>query len=381
VIDLSSVSVETDIRAEELARELPPRVVGSDTRQNYLFVSNVRFLAMISIVWIHTELSWGTPTGWAMHVQPILFQLMKFGTIGFFLISGFLLGEGLTRTRPVEYFYRRLRVVLVPWMLWGLLWFVIALSYHLLEGTKPESIGSSLRTVVGQYFRFVFTQSIYWFVPNFFICLAIVLCLYGRVSDYVQGAVYLAMSVFYGVNVYIELIPTRHTSALLGFVFYLWLGAMAYKHRAGWNRWLNRSSWLRLITYTTAAAGLGLLETYILQRLHPHSGDAANTLRIANQAFSVFAILLIVKCRRRLYPLALDVRAETFGIFLIHPVLVAISKIAVLHVAPSKRMAITEDGPLTLLLSVATFVTIYIVSVLATKQIRRVSFLRWTVGQ
>jgi Acyltransferase family len=249
VVNFSSASAQTAVEiagpkqsagsAEELHAES-----SSYRRSDYLFVSNVRFLSMIAIVWVHSQFLWGTATGWASHVQPVLVQLMKFGTIGFFLISGFLLGEGLTRIRPRQYFYRRLNAVFVPWVLWGCLWFAVALSYDLLKGSHTDSLRSSLRLVVGQYFRFVFTQSIYWFVPNFFVCLAIVLGLYRRVPDYVQGAAYLAMSLFYGVNVYLEIIPTRHTSALLGFVFYLWLGSFAYKHREAWSRWLGRTSWL-----------------------------------------------------------------------------------------------------------------------------------------
>jgi Acyltransferase family len=349
-------------------------------KSDYLFVSNVRFLAMISIVWVHSEVLWGVATGWVSHVQPVLIQCMKFGTIGFFLISGFLLGEGLTCTHRAKYFYRRLNAVFIPWMCWGFLWFVIALTYHLAGETHPEALRSSLRAVMGQYFRFVFTQSIYWFVPNFFVCLAIVLGLYRRVPDYLQGVVYLAMSLFYGVNVYLEIIPTRHTSALLGFVFYLWLGSFAYKHREVWTRWLARTSWLSLIAYTVVAAGLALVETHILRTKH-HSVDSANTLRIANQAFSVLAVLLIVKCKRSLYPASFNVRSETFGIFLIHPILIEIFIIATAGISQSTRAVILRNGPLLMLFAVVTFIMIYLLSVLITKQIRRVSFLRWVVGR
>jgi Acyltransferase family len=382
---VSSASVETVVKSGD-SKGLPSdpgglaAEPGSSLRSNYLFASNVRFLAMISIVWVHTEFLWGTAAGWALHVQPVLLQLMKFGTIGFFLISGFLSGDGLTRSRPWRYFSRRLDAVFVPWMCWGLLWFAIAFSYHLMEENHPETLRSSLRVVVGQYFRFIFTQSIYWFVPNFFVCLAIVLGLYRRVPDYVQGAVYLAMSLLYGVNVYLEIIPTRHTSAILGFVFYLWLGCFAYRHREAWSRWLDRTSWLRLIASTVIAGGLALVETHILRRMHPHSQDSMNTLRIANQIFSVLAVLLIAKCKRPLYPSAFHVRAETFGIFLIHPILIEIFLLGTAHISPSTKLGIAKNGSLTMLLTVLAFVTVYVSSVFLTKQIRQISFLRWMVG-
>jgi hypothetical protein len=123
-----------------------------------------------------------------------------------------------------------------------------------------------------------------------------------------------------------------------------------------------------------------LVETHFLRTMHSHSADSANTLRIANQAFSVLMILMIVKCKRALYPAWIDVRSETFGIFLIHPILIEIFLIAVAHSLVSKKIMITHNGPLTLLLATVTFVAIYVLSLVMTKQIRSVPFLRWTVG-
>jgi membrane-bound acyltransferase YfiQ involved in biofilm formation len=348
-------------------------------RSDYPFVNNVRFLSMVAIVWVHSEFLWGRPANGVYHIQPVLLQLMKFGTIGFFLISGFLLGEGLTRDSPRQYFYRRFHSVFVPWLFWGFLWLMIAVSSDFLGGNHADSLRSSLRLVAGQYVRFVFTQSIYWYVPNFFVCMAIVIGLYRRVPDYVQGATYLAMSLLYGVNVYLEIIPTRHTSALLGFVFYLWLGSFAYKHREALSRWLSRISWMRLIMYASIAGGLALVETHVLRLMH--RGDSANILRISNQVYAVLAVLMIVKCRRRLYPASIDVRAETFGIYLIHPILIEIYYIAAAHLPVPKGMRIDPNGPLTLLVGVAMFLAIYVLSLTATKQINKVSSLRWIVGR
>ena len=386
VADFSSVSQQT---AEET--EPKPPVFSADAldadsssyrRSEYLFVNNVRYLSMIAVVWVHSELLWGWEAiGASRHVQAVLFHLMRFGTIGFFLIAGFLLGAGLSRDSPRQYFYRRFKAVFVPWILWGFLWFVVALSYDLLEGSHAGSLRYSLRLVVGQYFQFIFTRSIYWYVPNFFLSMAIVIWLYRRVPDYVQGAVFLAMSLFYGVNVYLEIIPTRHTSALLGFVFYLWLGCFAYKHREAWIRWLSRTSWLQLIVYTSIAGGLALVEIHVLRRVNPHSGDSANVLRIANQAYAVLVVLMIVKWRRALYPAVINVRDETFGIFLIHPILIEIFRVAGAHLPASTRMRFLTSGPLVILLAVVGFATLYISALIVTKQISKVSSLRWLVGR
>ena len=384
VVNFASTSVQADPKAKRTKQRLSPSGTvdaGSRSHQtsDYLFVSNVRFLAMISIVWVHALLLWGSASVPASYIQVVLLQLMKFGTIAFFLISGYLLGEGLTRTSPLQYFYRRVKAVLVPWTFWGFVWFVIALSQDLLDGNHHRHLESSLRDLGQLYLKFVFTQSIYWFVPNFFICLAVVLGLYKRVPDYVQGPIFLAFSLFYGINAYIKVVPTMHMSALFGFVFYLWLGSFVYHHRESWNRWMGRISWVQLATYAGVAAIFAFAELHMLRRLQ--SEDSYNTLRISNQAFSVLATLLIVKCKGALFPRSIDVRSETFGIFLIHPILIEVFLIVKARISDSTRDGIWADGPLRILMGVITFAAIYLSSLLLTKQIRRVSSLRWMVGR
>ncbi|HEY6412457.1 MAG TPA: acyltransferase [Edaphobacter sp.] len=348
---------------------------------DYLFVSNVRFLAMISIVWVHTEgFGGGATNSGAHYLQMILVQAMKFGTISFFLISGYLLGEGLTRTNRSKYFYRRVKAVLVPWIFWSCVWFVFAMFQDpLMGGGGLRGLEFSLHELALKYLTFVFFQSIYWFVPNFFLCLALVLVLYKRVPDYLQGAMFAACSVFYGVNVYLKVIPAEHTSALLGFVLYLWLGLIAYKHRDAWGRWLGKISWTRLSIYAGMAVIFALGELHVLRGLR--SGEEFNTLRLSNQVFSVLMVMLIVKCKDALFPKAIDVRGETFGIFLIHPILLQIFMTVRDRVPATTMLGIRENGVLLISLGLATFGTIYLLSLLLTKLLRRVPYLRWTIGR
>lgn len=381
-IDSVSTSVLTGQKVERPKQAAFAPVAGTASRgqtSDYLFVSNVRFLAMISIVWVHAIYQWGLASPPASYVQVILLQSMKFGTIGFFLISGYLLGEGLTRTSPRRYFYRRVNAVFVPWVFWSVVWFAIALSQDLLGEDSHRHLVSSLHDLGQLYLKFVFTQSIYWFVPNFFLCLAIVLSLHKRVPDYVQGIIFLSLSLFYGVNAYIRVIPSVHMSALFGFVFYLWLGSLAYRHREKWNRWMARTSWVRLVTFAGVATILAIAEFHMLERIG--ADDSLNTLRISNQIYSVVLVLLIVKSKRSLFPRGLDVRSETFGIFLIHPILIEAFQIGYARVSSSAREGIRANGPLTILLGLVTFVLLYLFSILLTKQIRRFPSLGWMVGR
>jgi Acyltransferase family len=346
---------------------------------DYLFVSNVRFLAMISIIWVHTILVWGNATSAISYLQVILLQGMKFGTIGFFLISGYLMGEGLTRTSAQRYFYRRVKVVLVPWLFWGLVWFALELLLHPDIVLGPQGFDGSMRWLLHQYAKFVFFKSIYWFVPNFFLCLALLLWLHAKISDRMQGVIFLAFSVGYGINVYLKLFPEGHTGALLGFVFYMWLGSMAYKHREAWARWIDKVSWTGLMLFTLLTAAFAIGEMHILTRVG--STNEFNTLRLSNQAFSVLVTMMIVKCNGPLFPEAIAVRTETFGLFLLHPILIQVFQFFQDKVPGIAMKGIQANGVVLLVLSLSTFVGIYLLALILTKGIRRIPSLRWTVGR
>lgn len=348
---------------------------------SYLFVSNVRFFAMLSIVWVHTVLFFGNTTEktTSAYFQVMLEQVGKFGTIAFFLISGFLLGDRLTgNDNRVGYLFRRGRAILVPWLFWGCAGFAVAFSCDLL-GHDGATLTKSLHDAVRQYVEFVFLRSFYWFVPNFIVCLAIVLMLYRRVADYIQGPLFFAFGLFYGVNAYLNIIEPRHPAALFGFVFYVWLGSYAYRNSEALNGWLHRTSWIRLIMYT-AVAGLAALAEYHLLRQRS-SVDPNNTLRISNQLFSVLMVLLIVKCRRPLPPLWINVRTETFGIYLIHGLLLELAQMGRNRFSAEVMARIHASGIATIGLGLSFFVAVYLSSLAITKWIRSVPMLRWVVGR
>ena len=61
---------------------------------DHLFVHNLRFWSMVSIIAVHCSREFefareSSPT----HLGIAIITTFKFGTIGFFLVSGFLLGE------------------------------------------------------------------------------------------------------------------------------------------------------------------------------------------------------------------------------------------------------------------------------------------------
>src|SRR3954453_20798804 len=94
---------------------------------NHLFVSNVRFWSMFAIIAVHSSTAWGIDTGSpaGSEFQIALIQAVKFGTIGFYLVSGFLLGERLHRHTARVYLARRLKKVGVPWLVWASLFALV----------------------------------------------------------------------------------------------------------------------------------------------------------------------------------------------------------------------------------------------------------------
>ena len=159
----------------------------------------------------------------------------------------------------------------------------------------------------------------YWFVPNLLLSMALLL-LFRRVHQRLWfGATLLAFSVFYGLNIYGNWLPSRHTESMLGFVFFLWLGTYASHHQGALERWMARVSALQLGVALLFAALLAYREATVLDRMG--SIDPLNSLRLTNQIFSVMAVLFIYKFRHATWPGFVSVRDNTFGVYLLHPLI------------------------------------------------------------
>jgi membrane-bound acyltransferase YfiQ involved in biofilm formation len=243
----------------------------------------------------------------------------KFATVGFFLISGFLLGERIDRCKPVEYFMRRFRRVFLPWSLW----FALMSALLVVRGFTRQGAGySSLGKILAMVFttsRSVLYDTSYWFVPNLLICIAILLIFRGFLHSPKFGMVLLAVNLAYVANIYAHWFPAGHTKALFAFVFYLWLGSYASQNFERINNFLARIP-AAVFAATTLIAGIAAYhESYLLALLN--NPDVLNTLRLSNQIFSVSVVLLIFKFSRATWPAFVDVRRDTFGLYLSHSIL------------------------------------------------------------
>jgi len=287
-------------------------------KKEYLFVNNVRFISMAAVVAMHCSetalrLTGANPSSLIVMVQPF-----KFGTIGFFLISGFLMGKGLTQRNPLEYLARRVHTVLLPWLLWFSFYcslrFVHDLSLAILHSNSALNL---LLSILGLIRAGIF-DSIYWFVPNLMFSLCFLLLCRRFLDDLRLGAILLGVSLIYGINVHAQWVPvSSHSEALFGFVFYLWLGIWAARNARVIDRISQTRTWF-ILGFVVLSGLAALQESSIM--IAAGATDALDTLRISNQLFSVAAVVAIVKMRGAISPRFLNVRNCTFGIYLIHPI-------------------------------------------------------------
>ena len=356
-------------------------------RTDHVFVNNVRFLAMAVVVLGHCISLYGrmagpAPSDWAV---CIIQQPFRFGAIGFFLISGYLVSEGLTRRRPVDYVKRRMKTVLGPWAIWLMIFFFVYFpvnEYHRLP--QVHSLLGKILTVLGWIKGDIFNTP-FWFVPNMLVALTFLLLCRRFLYDLRLGLLFMSFSVFYGLNIYTHWIPgaSRHTEAVLGFVFYMWLGAWAAKNTDKFQAWLARTPMWALFLAAAVTFTAALFEAhYIL--LHIKS-DAENSLRISNQIYSIIVVLMIAKLRHNLWPAWFQVRTSTFGIYLVNRIVLAQIFTLARH-AQSLVDRLPTATPLENLitsafLSLLGFAITYGVSLGITLVILRIPRLRWIVGR
>lgn len=376
-----------------------PRACATPARatDEHLFVNNVRFLGMVSIIAIHAGP--GAPqlaqenAFWALQLG--LVQALKFGTIGFFLISGFLLGERLGQYDPVEYLRRRMRNTVKPWAAWATVFLLtVVVGQAVLMPEQFSSVSSAVQELGNATFNVLF-HSVYWFIPNFLIALGVLLAFRRWIDDWRFGAVLGVSSLLYGVNVYTHWFPSEHTTALFGFVFYLWLGVQFARHFEMVSAVIGRIRPGVLIGLITLTGILAFGEMALMRG--QHADDPLNTLRISNQLYSVAVFVGLFRVRTRISPGFVDVRANTFGLYLMHPISLWVLT-GVLDIVNLIRASIA-DGHLEieavaefharvwqqpvagLVYWVLMFVGIYGLSLLLTRWIVSRPHLKWLVGQ
>ena len=301
---------------ENLVNETPT------PKKNYAFIDSIRCIAMISIVMEHAMSLASSLYHPKNHSELLILsfisQIGKFGTICFFLLAGFLIGEKFTDYTPLQYLKRRLGSTFVPWLVWSVLFLltiiaddaVIALKFN--HGHFDDNYSKTFLDHLG----FVYLHSTFWFIPNFLVCITLLLIFKKWLYKYWLGLIFLLFTCAYAVNIYFEWIDPLHTTAIFGFVFFLWLGAQFNKQINGLEKWIAKTPLTFWFLASVITLFLGLYEA--LRLFEIHSADPFNTLRFSNILFSLAVFFLLFKIRNFPFTKYLKPRETTYGIYLTH---------------------------------------------------------------
>lgn len=294
-----------------------PRPV-PDARPQYQFIHTVRFWSMVAIVIMHGVYCAAEYGSLSPFEVSLLVQTFKFGTIAFFLISGFLLGDRLPANKPFSYLERRASRLMPAWAAWFVLQVLFTTAMRFAHWPLVLPARSDLPSILWEISVWCFTVTALWFVPNFMVALSCVVLLRRWLNDLRLGAVLLAINLFYTVNVYMRWIPSQHSEALFGFALYVWLGAWCALRKEKVIAWVHALSRGRLTACLLLAATAALIESYLLAE-HGNK-DYVNTLRLGNQVYGVLITIALVRIRRVTWPRSVDVAAHTYGVYLTHTI-------------------------------------------------------------
>ncbi len=163
--------------------------------------------------------------------------------------------------------------------------------------------------------KIIYLYSNYWFIINFLVSISILLIFRKYLYSWLLGLTLGLFTLFYAVNIHSEWVSPKHTTAILGFVFFLWLGAQMRKHMDAIENFTERLSYPLLLILSAVTFGLSIYEIDVL---NGKSVDPVNTLRISNILFSLVCFILLFKIRSFRAVDYLKPRQTTFGIYLIH---------------------------------------------------------------
>jgi len=353
-------------------------LVDPTPKKNFDFIDSIRCISMMCIVFEHSAhvgvyIFKGLTLNNLFYMS--LIQLAKPGTIAFFLLAGFLIGSKFKDYTPTAYFKRRLSNTFIPWAIWSL-FFVLTMSWKMwiINHKEPDF---KVLDIILKSFEDVYLFSSYWFIINFLICIGTLLIFRKYLYSIWLGIVLLIFTLIYSVNIYYEWFPPMHTYAMFGFVFFLWLGAQMNRHWEKVQEFISKISyWLLSILFIVTLA-LSIFEVTVLYKME--STDPYNTLRLTNIVYSLVAFVILLKIRNFNFTKYFKSRETTFGIYLIHYILVFNLLAEILHpfhFPPLKDLSMVGI----LALSLFRFIIIYSLTFAIVTAIGK-SKLKWIIGR
>lgn len=323
-------------------------------KKNYDFIDAIRAIAMMAIVAEHSIGSYYFAKGSVIYLAYISFmQLAKFGTVAFFLLAGFLISDKFSDYSPSQYLKRRISTTFGPWVFWSLV-YVAAMILNMAVKERIYHRGEFTWANIVHNIEIVYLYTNYWFIINFLISITILLIFRRYLYSIYLGICLLAFTLFYTANVHYEWIQPSHTTAILGFVFFLWLGAQLRKYWQQIEIWVSRLSYLLIILALLSAYALSVYE---IHELSGYSADPMNTLRFSNVLYSLVFFVLLLRIKNFPFTNYLKPRQTTYGIYLIHFIIVVfvVPEIFIHFNFDANSMGAIQFG----LFKIATFLIVY----------------------
>lgn len=312
-------------------------------------------------------------------IQTVALQFIKFGTIVFFILAGFLIGDKFNQYTTKQYLGRRLNTTLRPWLFWVIIFiFLFYIDQAVLYVKHYKTLGFTYpMSFILDRLHFIIVYTSFWFIINFMLCITVLLLFRKYMYNLWFGSILGVLSLFYAINLYLEWIPTSHTTALFGFVFYLWLGVQLHKYFDDFNIWINKRSFSSLLFWVILTFVLSCLES--LNLMHLGYEDSLNTLRITNIIYSLACFLLLFRFCNFKFIEKLNPRSMTFGIHLLHHIVIIIFLPMLLR--PLKIVYKNETAWHLFFIQFIIFLLIYTTTFVVVYYIGKSKKFKWIVGQ
>ncbi|TKC02908.1 acyltransferase family protein [Pedobacter frigoris] len=356
-------------------------LVEKKEKKNFDFVDTIRCISMIGIVFEHCAAG-GTglyrSSFFDTVVETSVIQSFKFSTIAFFLIGGFLINHKFQEYTAGQYLKNRFRSTIKPWLFWLLIYVALMVLDRYVAYLRggDDVLATNFFGYVWDRFVFGIFYTSSWFVLNFLICICILLLFKRYLYSWGLGVSLALLSLIYSLNIYHQWFLSTHSTALFGFVFYLWLGVMLNRYFEVVMSSIRKTSWFVLISVVVLLFALAIAESFALVQME--SKDAYNTLRITNvlYSFGMFALLLKIGAldflQRNFEP-----RKTTFGIYLVHFVVVV--RLLPLIFQPLKLDLEAYSVWQNTGIHILRFFIVYGVSFLMVRLIQKTRF-KWIIG-
>lgn len=304
----------------------PARTVEADNvtlAQQYASRINIiRLIAIASVVWGHCLYSIEHKVFFKQNeqiIQTVLLETGRIGTVMFFIISGFLINDKLSRFNPLGYLRYRLFSLILPWAIFLSSFTFIQTMRELGLQQMVHNPHHTIVVMLGLFRIFLF-HSAYWFIPVSILSVMVLVMFKQYVKNLWFGVLLACVTLFYGVNLYYAWIPVDHTKAFIGYIFFLWLGMQIKTHSATVQNILNHLSWPVLSGLLALFFIAACFEAIKLNSIG--CADPYASIKISNSILSVIAFLTLLKSSRMKRLNRLNPQNYVYGIYLMHCIII-----------------------------------------------------------